>query len=582
MVACFKRILAATALALALASCSKDNYTSDVPSDIYTFALSDDQTRSVLAQNEKGKYGHWESGDKLGTAVATVKPGYSYVNIGTPCTFSIYRQGGLTAGEMLYVYYPYNAGTASVNAVNFEIPTAQQQNGSTFDFDAMPMAAAPYTVQQTVQNDKYTKLGDIRLYNLAAVLELKLFSSNANYRSEIVSRVRFDAQSAIAGSFTKDITSIEEDSESSMSISGFSAKSVTTELSAAPALGASLDAAYSVYMVVAPGTTGGSITVVTDKAEYTYPLSSSQEFKRSVCKSFGIDLARGSRKASGGSEPDPDSRLLYLNCYEVPAISVSGNVSKGQNSGRDDIWYAWNTTNSMQRVVTHTFSYENRRRRNYTSYFDGTKHCPLFVAFPMQYDEWPDNNVGRNEAWDYDPAVDQSWQQNGLKNAGTVGLSRGHFAASDYRQVNVNQNKQTFYYTNQAPQWQNNFNGGVWGNLEQAVKSATPSGRDTLYVVVGVLFEGTVSTKPSKDGKDVSIPSHFYKCVMKCSFSASGAMTDAKGAAYLFTNEAHPKAVYSSFITTIDEIEQRSGLDLFPRVPDSLQEAAEKTATAFL
>lgn len=150
--------------------------------------------------------------------------------------------------------------------------------------------------------------------------------------------------------------------------------------------------------------------------------------------------------------------------------------------------------------------------------------------------------------------------------------------ASDYRQSSVMQNKQTFYYSNQAPQWQNSFNQGVWSSLENAVKGNVPSGKDTLYVVTGVLYEGTIKTLPSKIGVNVPIPSHFYKCLMMCSFNTSGQMTSAKGCAYVFTNEAHPKMEYSQGITTIDAIEERAGFDFFANVPAALQTAAEKSS----
>ena len=83
-------------------------------------------------------------------------------------------------------------------------------------------------------------------------------------------------------------------------------------------------------------------------------------------------------------------------------------------------------------------------------------------------------------------------------------------------------------------------------------------------------------------------PSHFYKLLMKCSFNTSGAMTDAKGIAYLYTNEDHSddnggkKVTYhdSRYVTTIDAIETRTGFNFFANVPTDLQDAAEGTATA--
>lgn len=268
----------------------------------------------------------------------------------------------------------------------------------------------------------------------------------------------------------------------------------------------------------------------------------------------------------------------YLSCYEVPEVSLDGTGDDGYNSEKDDYWYRYNTTNSMRAIATHTFKASNGKYvRNYTVMLDGNKKAPVWTAHVMHNSVWPDNNAGRNESWRFDPAFDPGWQQSGVNK-----YSKGHLVASNYRQTTDNQNKQTFYYSNQAPQWQNHFNDAIWNNLENKVKAAAPTGRDTLYVVTGTLYEGT----PTYDS-GIQIPSHFYKCVMMCSFDASGNMTAASGCAYVFKNEYidetdpdYKSGSTPKFRTTIDSIEERAGFNFFPLVPESLQTAAESsTAT---
>ena len=281
--------------------------------------------------------------------------------------------------------------------------------------------------------------------------------------------------------------------------------------------------------------------------------------------------------SSSGGNPG----LQWLNCYEIPAIDLVNTTSCSGSGDETNVlynpatWYNYFTTNSKQRAVTHSYLYGGKKYRNYTVLYDGNRHCPLWVAQVMHSDAYPNNQVGRNESWSYDPGIPDTWQQTGLKNASSVGYSRGHFCASSDRQTCVDANRETFYYSNQAPQWQEKFNGsgGAWYNLEQAIPD--PTGRDTLYVVQGVLFEGDIQTMTSNDNKDVSIPSHFYKLLMKCSFDVSGAMTAANGVAYLFTNEEHAGG-YSSFATTIRSIEERTGMDFFVNIPSEFQEPAEQ------
>ena len=725
----FKRIASAVLVASVIVSCSKDILSEDTLSGVYTFTLSDDGTRAILGENARGKYGHWESGDKLGTAVAAGKPGYSFVNVGTPSTFSIYRPGGLTAGEMLYVYYPYNPETQSINAVQFEIPEAQYQTGGEFDFDAMPLAAAPYEIKETVENDKYSSLGDIHMYNLAAMAEFKVFSSNADYRQETVTGIRFTANKPVAGQFSKDISAIVPDDESSFGMEVSDYNWVETTVMSASAMGSGVDDAYCVYMVLAPGTYSGTVIVMTDKAEYCYTITNSQQFKRSVIRSFGVDLGtcadrtptessdpvtvtmtisemlaasgvpspvngqkyevltmdgiiyletggagdngkyyssgknlriyagkkRGNVKikamlgyelqsitlyynlvngTSNGSSVTPDfdgpesgvptpvsgtgvtycisgaagsiqitsvsvtyvkspsiPPIPYLSCTEIPDVQVYTLVSGNEAFSDDDgvgRWYEFDTGDPTRRIVTHTFVYGGKRYRNYTTMMDQSRRCPLWVAQPMHGVSYKDNNLGRSgkfsEDTSYDPAIPASWQSSGSTEGGNSGYSRGHLCASADRQVTLASNYQTFYYTNQAPQWQNNFNSGVWSSLEEATqkKAQTLTARDTLYIVSGTLFENEVFG-PSNDGGEVARPSHFYKLLMLCSFDGSGTVTAASGAAYVYENKANSGKYYDAgYKTTIDAIEARAGFNFFANVPSALQEAAESTFTNVL
>lgn len=261
--------------------------------------------------------------------------------------------------------------------------------------------------------------------------------------------------------------------------------------------------------------------------------------------------------------------LAFLTNYEVPAVSATTTDSGDEtysSDGSNDKWYKVYTSNSNRAVVTHTFTYGGARLRNYTVMMDATKKAPLWTAHAMHSSTWPDKNVGRNEAWTDDPAFPSSWQQDGVS-----GYSKGHLVASNYRQTLAAQNKQTFYYSNQAPQIQNGFNGDIWNTLENQVVGAVPSGRDTLYVTTGVLYENSTSVS------GVPIPSHFYKCLMKCTFSSDGTMTGAQGIAFVYSNVSHAGDKYydAEYVSSIDDIELRAGFDFFANVPGNLQSSAE-------
>lgn len=292
---------------------------------------------------------------------------------------------------------------------------------------------------------------------------------------------------------------------------------------------------------------------------------------------------------SGGSGASV-SGLQYLGCIEVPTLSLEDNeacTASGTETFGSTKWYAYNTTTSTRRIATHTYEYKSKHYRNYTVMVDQNQRCPLWVAYPMHKGAYPSNSLGRvgefKTSTSYDPAFARSWQSSGSTSDynGGKGYARGHLCASADRQAVEEANEQTFYYTNQAPQIQNSFNSGVWSALEADVQSNAPtSANDTLYVVSGVLFE-TGNTGSSNDGGTVGRPSHFYKLLMRCTYSG-GTINSAQGVAYIYENKAHTGENYNAakYRTTIDSIETRAGFDFFPQVPTALQSAAESTSAS--
>ena len=284
-------------------------------------------------------------------------------------------------------------------------------------------------------------------------------------------------------------------------------------------------------------------------------------------------------------EPDPDPQPGdgansngWLMNPEVPSASVSlpegapysETVSESYSGA---LAYVYETENPDQLIVTHTFTEGGERYRNYTLLFDRTKKASLWVAFGMHKNVW-DGNSGRKDSWKDDPAIPSDWQSRGCSSP----YSRGHQIASGDRQVSVTANKQTFYHSNQAPQWQNGFNGGVWSSLENAIQGSAPTGRDTMYVVTGPVFEDGVTIK-DKEGITIPLPVAYWKCIMLCSFDSSGNMTGAKGIGYYFPGNESFSGKYGQFATTIDEIEEICGFDLYANVPKELQDSAESVAS---
>lgn len=291
--------LAATTTAMSV-SCNKveelDNgVESKAAIKTLVFEIGDSETTKTVIGDDGGKkFAQWESGDVLGS-ITTKTAGSSPVNAASnPVTFSISSEGGLSEGNTINVWYPYGGSVQSnPSAVSMSIPSLQTQNGSNFDFDAMPMVAEAVTVTAGMASaTDNTVVGSISFANLGSLVDFKVFSSNAAYAEEKVLSVKFAANKAIAGNFTMNLTAVNFSDEETLALSGYNIRTVYTALASPTSIGASKETALDVYMVVAPGTYQGSVVVETDKALYTFPITSDKALARSGLKSFGLNLGK--------------------------------------------------------------------------------------------------------------------------------------------------------------------------------------------------------------------------------------------------------------------------------------------------
>lgn len=332
----FKSILFIAAAAMTFSACNRTEIENPQNEEdfYYTFALTSPETRSILSSDENGKFGAWEDGDRLGTGIDEAKPGYAYVKVGTPATFRIYKEGGLAGGEIIYAYYPYSSSATSAAEIPMTIPSGQNQVGATFDFDAMPMVAEGFTVPASyASGNNNTEIGEISLVNLGSVVDFQVFSSNETYAEETILSVKFVASGAIAGDFTKDITAVKFNDENTFDVSGITEKEVITTVANAPVMGATRATAAHVYMVVAPASDiTGSVIVTTNKAVYTYNMSSAQTFKRAGLKSFGLNLGTCQNRVS----EETNTTTFVFNTtdgiqalgLELPAASAGTTVDR--------------------------------------------------------------------------------------------------------------------------------------------------------------------------------------------------------------------------------------------------------------
>ena len=220
---------------------------------------------------------------------------------------------------------------------------------------------------------------------------------------------------------------------------------------------------------------------------------------------------------------------------------------------------------------SHSFAMNDEIYRNYSFAWSQKDLVSVWVAYPLSK-VYTDGNVGRTDKWAYDPILGKDKSSNpGSGYAGNY--DRGHQVPSADRQSNRTANEQTFYGTNIAPQL-NGHNTTIWSNLEGRIRSVA-SKADTTYVVTGCVVDGATEFSTDTDGKTITIPVAFFKAVLCYKagdanvWTAAGFYTDHKNYS---PNNSDLKAVSM----TIDELEEKTGLDFFVNLTDKI--GADKAA----
>ncbi len=221
--------------------------------------------------------------------------------------------------------------------------------------------------------------------------------------------------------------------------------------------------------------------------------------------------------------------------------------------------------------VTHTTSLNNGTDiRNFSLCFDIENHAAAWVAFP--YHRVFDGDAGRNESWTYDPKIPEEYQPN-LKNSYSGSYDRGHQMASADRQATSEMNRQTFYFSNMTPQL-GTLNQRTWATFETAVRRQVCT--DTLFVVTGADYNTTIGTTTDRDGMVCPLPGAYYKVMLRTKSGNTGkAVTECDASelqaiGFWFEHRAYDEIPTPVSVATIEE---RTGFDFFPNVPDEVKES---------
>ena len=231
--------------------------------------------------------------------------------------------------------------------------------------------------------------------------------------------------------------------------------------------------------------------------------------------------------------------------------------------------------------VYHDMRIGDRTVRNYSIFYDAANMLSRWVAYPLNA-----GLIGSGSRHDQfeavDPKIPAEYQPYTAEGWGVGSYDRGHQlpAADRYHTYaadrTLDAHRATFYPTNMTVQ-SSSLNQGIWQNLEEKVRAW--SGQcDTLYVVTGcVPSESDFIT--DRAGNRVNRPEGYYKALLR--YSRSSSMGQYLGIAFYFANEPYSggNKVDSSMSMTIDALEEKLGMNFFPRLTDEQETAAEASVS---
>lgn len=192
--------------------------------------------------------------------------------------------------------------------------------------------------------------------------------------------------------------------------------------------------------------------------------------------------------------------------------------------------------------------------------FNPSRHIPNWVSWELTADE-VQGEEPRTNAFMADPSVKGCADPKDYRHSG---YDRGHMVPAGDMKWSDQAMKESFFMTNICPQ-DNKLNTGAWRKLEEKCRQWAI--RDSAIVIVC----GPVPTDPvdTKIGTNqVWVPRRFFKAII------SPYTNPPRGIAFIMPN-SYVKGGIQEAAVSIDEVERITGYDLFPALPDDIEDQIE-------
>ena len=289
---------------------------------------------------------------------------------------------------------------------------------------------------------------------------------------------------------------------------------------------------------------------------------------------------------SCGNDDEKQQETTYL---EKSDTNVNANDPTGDPSSLR--WEIPHLNEGFD-YITH---YTSDDKLNYVIEYSKQAMHSHWIAY--RYDsELAARNTTRSDAWASEPYynTDRAHQ---LTTDYFPGYSRGHLIGSAERLYSQQANQQTFYMSNMSPQL-SNFNTDYWGEIETLVRdwgracAAQDEANgdlngDTLYVVKGGMIDDDniiekITLKNTAGGNvQTVVPKYYFIALLHIAtggdIKAIGFWLEHKD--FNNTSAEFLKQMRRGAACSIDELEEKTGIDFFCNLPDWIENYVESSYT---
>jgi len=217
------------------------------------------------------------------------------------------------------------------------------------------------------------------------------------------------------------------------------------------------------------------------------------------------------------------------------------------------------------------------RREEYSLSYNSSNGTPNWVSWHLN-SAWTGSR-GRCNCFMQDTSLPDGIFSPTENDYSGSGFQRGHMCPSADRDLTDQENANTYFMTNMAPQTIGN-NLGPWADFERYLRSLTRSGSE-IHIIAGPAGTGGTGTRGFREriaGGRINVPDSFWKVALILPNGAndiSRVTTSTRVIAVNMPNDQGVSSNWRNFVTTVDAIEALTGFDFYENVPDAIESVIE-------